>query len=115
VANVVSSTLVPGRYRRSAWYGTAGQRRKLPPVSGSSSAANTGGESIAGTAHQSTVPSAATSASDRPSPMTPYPPIGAKASVRTPSALILAIRSSAEFSSRHDIYDWCLYPADAGL
>lgn len=71
VVNVVSSTLVPGRYRRSARYGTAGQMVKLPPVSGSSRAANTGGASIAGTAHQSIAPSAATSASDRPSPMTP--------------------------------------------
>jgi hypothetical protein len=41
------------------------------PSRESSIAANTGGESIAGAAHQSIAPSRATSAIDLPSPMTP--------------------------------------------
>jgi hypothetical protein len=44
---------------------------KQPPSRGSSIAANTGGESIAGAAHQSIAPSRATSAIDLLSPMTP--------------------------------------------
>ena len=71
VLNVVSSTLVRGTYRRVTSYGTVGSRVKQPPPSGSSTAANTGGESIAGAAHQSMAPSRATSATDSPSPITP--------------------------------------------
>ena len=55
---------------------------KAPPVPGSSTAAKTGGESIPGMAHQSMALSVATSAPDRPSPITPYAPMGAKPSRR---------------------------------
>lgn len=73
VATVVSSTLVRGRYRRCTSGGRRpmGCKEKCPPAAGSSRAAQMGGVSRAGAAHQSMRPSPATSATERPSPSRP--------------------------------------------
>ena len=68
VVNVVSSTLVPGRYRRVDSKSLTGCSSIRPPFSPSSSAAKTGGESRLGMGSQSTVPERSISATVRPSP-----------------------------------------------
>ncbi len=69
VRNVVVSTLVPGTYSRSVVNSSTGRSSMQPPWSASSRAANTGGASIAGSGSQSMLPSRATSARVRPSPI----------------------------------------------
>jgi hypothetical protein len=52
VVNIVSSTFVPGRYRRVAVYGTSGSSWNRPPCWQSSSAPNTLTESRSGRLRQ---------------------------------------------------------------
>ncbi len=76
VLNVVSIKLLPGRYRRDARKGPFGAIEKHPPASASSSRSKSGGESSSGTHHQSIDPSRPARATDRPSPIAAYCPIG---------------------------------------
>jgi hypothetical protein len=69
VVKVVSSTFVPGRYRRDVSNPVAGISVKQPPLSASSRAPKTLGESRSGRVNQSTEASSATSAIVRPSPI----------------------------------------------
>src|ERR1700704_2158029 len=76
VPQLVSSTLVPGRYRRAV--GTlvsAGPSRK-PPAPRSSNAPNTLGESERGRHNHSMLPAGSTSAVDSQSDRNPYSAIG---------------------------------------
>jgi hypothetical protein len=69
VVKVVVSTLVPGTYSREVSNGSVGAMVMRPPCSASTSAANTGGESRLGMGNQSMLPSRATRATVRPSPI----------------------------------------------
>ncbi len=69
VLNVVSSTLVSGKYRRWVENGMEGANSSRPPFDESTTAANTGMKSNLGTGNQSMAPSPATRAMVRPSPI----------------------------------------------
>ena len=72
VMNRVISTALPGKYSCLETYpGSAGASRNLPPRSGSSSEANTLGESKRGLQNQSISPSVVTSAAVCRSPISP--------------------------------------------
>src|SRR4051812_41169329 len=76
VPQLVSSTIVPGRYRRAAGTVTSvGATRKVPACR-PSTAPKTLGESIRGRHIQSTLPPGATRAVTSPSERNPYSPIG---------------------------------------
>ena len=90
-------------------YGTVGSRANRPPQAGSRIAANTGGESIAGAAHQSMQPSRETSATDSPSPISAYDSIAANSSAR--AALCV---SSCQVVTADD-YPARMFPRLSGL
>jgi len=111
VKNVVSSTFVSGRYRRSVRNRHAGRSEKRPPRATSRSAANTVGESRSGRVSQSIDPPRATSATHRPSPIAAYSRSGRFSAVRPASPTGPLISIAATVSDTLGV----ALPEDAGL
>ena len=78
VPQLVSSTMVPGRYLRAAGTVTSSGPTRNPPASRSRMAANTLGESSLGRHSHSRLPLGATSAVVSQSERKPYSAIGGK-------------------------------------
>src|SRR5436190_5164791 len=76
VPQLVSSTIVPGRYRRAAGTVTSSGPKRKPPAPRSRSEPNTLGESKLGRHNHSTLPVAAISADVSQSDRNPNSPIG---------------------------------------
>src|SRR6266851_4600382 len=86
VAQLVSSTIVPGRYRRAAGTVTPSGESRNPPAERSSIAPKTLGESILGRQSHSTFPLGATRAVVSQSERNPYSPMGGNGDSSGPAA-----------------------------